>query len=307
MEINMQYNFNLLKDRVLDALEKTDLEYIRYELFKLKEPTITSGVGGSYVVSEFLAKVLNKKNKIISTNTEPRDLIYKTNEGYKNIISCSYSGNNYGVVLSFSNNLKKYLLSNNSFNNNLITYLKYDTSIEPEKSFISLGATMLPISIVLDYYLDGNFEKINENMQVYNYNFDAQNCVYEIFSGFDTNVTSTYLESTLMESGIGIPIVHDKYDYCHGRSTLSINHNNIAIYINRNTELDKLLLEELKKYYKEIVIIKSKFNDYILDDYQMLWQAMYLTKYIAEKQNKDLSKVLHSPITKKLYRYNGEL
>lgn len=46
----------------------------------------------------------------------------------------------------------------------------------------------------------------------------------------------------MVESGIGLPIIHDKYSYCHGRSTLATTNNNIAIYFNLNTELDKLLL-----------------------------------------------------------------
>ena len=45
----------------------------------------------------------------------------------------------------------------------------------------------------------------------------------------------------------------------------------------------------------------------ILDDYQMLIQSMYLTKHIAEKKSKDLSKVEYSPIVKKLYKYNGQI
>ena len=110
-----------------------------------------------------------------------------------------------------------------------------------------------------------------------------------------------------MESGLGIPIVHDKYDYCHGRSTLSINYNNIAIYLNKNTELDKLLLKELKKYYKDIIVLESNYKDDILDDYKMLIEAMYLTKYIGEQKNKDLSIVEHSPITKILYKYKGQV
>ena len=67
------------------------------------------------------------------------------------------------------------------------------------------------------------------------------------------------------------------------------------------------MLEELKKYYKTIIIIDSKFEDDILDDYQMLIQSMYLTKYIAEKKEKDLSKVDYSPIVKRLYKYNGNI
>jgi hypothetical protein len=67
------------------------------------------------------------------------------------------------------------------------------------------------------------------------------------------------------------------------------------------------MLEELKKYYSEVIIIDTKFEDQILDDYQMLIQSMYLTKYIAEKKAKDLSKVDYSPIVKKLYKYNGKI
>ena len=53
MEKNMKINFEYLKRRVEDALEKTDLEFIRSELLKIKDASIVSGVGGSSVVSEF--------------------------------------------------------------------------------------------------------------------------------------------------------------------------------------------------------------------------------------------------------------
>ena len=68
-----------------------------------------------------------------------------------------------------------------------------------------------------------------------------------------------------------------------------------------------MMLEELKKYYSIIITLDSKFKDQILDDYQMLIQSMYLTKYIAEKKSKDLSIVNHSPIVKKLYKYNRQI
>ena len=111
----------------------------------------------------------------------------------------------------------------------------------------------------------------------------------------------------MAEAGLGLPIVHDKYGYCHGRSTLSINYNNISIYLNRDTELDKLLIEELKKYYKDVIVISSKEKDRVKADFDMLVKSMYLTKYIAEEKNKDLSGVDYNPIVKKLYRYKGEL
>lgn len=307
MEKNMQINFKYLKERVIDSLEHTDLEFIRHELSKINEPTIFSGVEGSSVVSEFGSKVMNKKNGIISINSEPRDFIYRNNNPFRNVIACSYSGNNYGVKLSFLNELKKYLLSKNTFEDKDVTYLKYDTTIDSERSFISLGATLIPVSIIMDYYLNGKDKDLVDSIQEQDFNFEIESDIYEIYTGQDTSTASKYLESTITESGIGIPIVHDKYSYCHGRSTLNMNYKGVAIYFNRNTEFDRIMLEELKKYYKTIIIIDSKFEDDILDDYQMLIQSMYLTKYIAEKKEKDLSKVDYSPIVKRLYKYNGNI
>lgn len=307
MEKNMQINFKYLKERVIDSLEHTDLEFVRHELSKINEPTIFGGVGGSSVVSEFGSKVMNKKNGIISINSEPRDFIYRNNNPFRNVIACSYSGNNYGVKLSFLNELKKYLLSKNTFEDKDVTYLKYDTTIDSERSFISLGATLIPVSIIMDYYLNGKDKDLVDSIQEQDFNFEIESDIYEIYTGQDTSTASKYLESTITESGIGIPIVHDKYSYCHGRSTLNMNYKGVAIYFNRNTEFDRIMLEELKKYYKTIIIIDSKFEDDILDDYQMLIQSMYLTKYIAEKKEKDLSKVDYSPIVKRLYKYNGNI
>ena len=307
MEKSMKTNFEFLKERVVDSLNSTDLEFIRNELSKLEESTLFSGVGGSSVVSDFGAKVINAKNAIVSVNSEPRDFIYRNNNAFKNVVACSYSGNNYGVELSFLRGLKKYLLSNNSFDEKDVTYLKYDTNIDKERSFISLGATLIPVSILMDYYLNGRDNPMLESIEEASFDFDIESDIYEIYSGYDTSTSSKYLESTMVESGIGIPIVHDKYAYCHGRSTLGINYNGTAIYYNRNTEFDELLLEELKQYYSRIITIDSKYEDQILDDYQMLVQSMYLSKYIAEKKNKDLSKVEYSPIVKKLYKYKGKI
>ena len=307
MKKNMQENFALLKERVVDALNNTDVEFIRHELSKLDEPTLLSGVGGSSIVSEMGRTILESKNKIIAINNEPRDFIYRNNNLYKNIIACSYSGNNYGVKLSFDNHLSKYLLSNNSFAECGVTYLKYNTTLPKEKSFISLAATLIPTSIFMNYYLDGNNEFILECIKEKNFSFPLASDTYEIFTGYDTSTSFKYLESTLVEAGIGKPIKHDKYSFCHGRSTFGYAYDNNAIYFNRNTDFDQMMLEELKKYYKTIIVIDSQFHDQVLDDYQMLIQCMYLTKYLAEKQEKDLSGVDYSPFVKKLYNYAGEI
>ena len=176
-----------------------------------------------------------------------------------------------------------------------------------EKSFISLGATLIPIGILINYYLDGNNTIILDNIKETKYDFKPSSNIYEIFSGYDTSTASKYLESTIIESGIGIPIIHDKYSFCHGRSTFGTNYDANIIYFNKNTEFDYMILEELKKYYKTIIIINSKYKDQILDDYQMLIQSMFLTKYIAEYQNKDLSGVDYSPLVEKVYLYNKSI
>lgn len=299
MEKNMKVNFEYLKGRVVDTFDNTDTEFINYELSKLDKPTLVSGIGGSSVVSDFGAKVLSIKNSIITRNTEPRDMIYMNSGNYSNIVACSYGGSNYGVELSFNNDLKKYLLSRNR--NEDVVNLQYNTTIDNERSFISLGATLIPVSILINYCMNGDMSFLDD-IEEKKFMFDTECDIYEIFSGYDTSTTSKYLESTMVESGIGVPIVHDKYSYCHGRSTVSINNNSIAIFLNRNTELDILLLSEISRYYKSVIVIDGKYKDMILDDYQMLVQAMYLTKFIAESKSKDLSKVDYSPLCKTLYK-----
>ena len=304
MEKNMKENFEKLNIRVIDSLENTDLEKINYKLSKISGPTLISGVGGSSVVSEYGSKVLSFKNHIITRNTEPRDFKYLDTSLYKNVLACSYSGTNYGVKLAFLNDLKKYLLATKENDNDDIINLTYSFK-DSERSFISLAATLVPCSILLNYYLDNNKEIIIQNLDEYNFNFDNNCDAYEIFSGIETSTASKYLESTMVEAGIGIPIVHDKYSYCHGRSTLSTVSNNIAIYFNGNTTLDKVFLEELPKCYKDVIILDTYPN--LFDEYKLLIKCMYLTKYIAIKNQKDLSGVDYSSINKKIYKYNGDL
>jgi hypothetical protein len=265
---------------------------------------LETGVGGSSFVSEYASKILSNKNNIISVNVEPRDIKYMNIKPYKNVLACSYSGNNYGVDMSFNNDLKHYLLASKENDKKDITNLTY-TANDKEKSFISLAATLIPCSVLLNYYINNEWYRIIDDLDSYDFNFDTNCDTYEIFSGYETSSASKYLESTMVESGIGTPIIHDKYSYCHGRSTLSTISNNNAIYFFGNTNLDKILLEELPKYYKDIIILDSKNN--LFDEYQLLLKCMYLTKYIAESKSKDLSGVDYNPIVKKLYKYKGDL
>lgn len=304
MKENMYYNFLKLQNRILDSLEKTDLIEVKKILESIDEPTIVSGVGGSSVVSNFLSKVLSTKNCVICENVTARDLIYKNIDCFKNIIACSYSGENFGVDTSFDNHLNKYLLSKTEKGG--IVNIKY-SSEDIEKSFISLAATLIPMTILLAYYLDNDISIIKEILKILP-EFDIKKSdVYEILTGYETSTASKFIESTFVESGIGIPIIHDKYDYCHGRSTLGYNFDNSMIFFNMGNELDKLYEKELSNNYKNVIKFDRKYDDYIINDYYFTYLSMMLCKKIAEQKEKDLSIVEYSPLVKKLYYFKGEM
>ena len=307
MKPNMQDNFNLLEKRVLDSLEKTDLERIKYHLSKITTPTITTGVGGSSVVSNYTAKVLSTKNCIIAEHQEPRDMLYKSLRGYDNVIACSYGGRNYGIKTALTTNLNKYLLSGSESPEENITNLTYNSSYEKENSFISLAATLMPMSIMLAYYNDNDISVIKEILETartYDIKMDK---VYEILTGYDTSTASIYLDSTLAEAGLATPVIHDKYSLCHGRTTLSYNNDNSLIHFNRNTELDKIFQEQLPAYYNSVITLDSKYKDPIIDDFYLTYQAMLLSKVMAEEKKIDLSQVDYSPVVKKLYYFKGQM
>ncbi len=305
MRANMHDNFNLLESRVLDTLTKTNLERIKDVLSSIKTPTICTGVGGSNVVSNFASKVISKKNNCIVESIEPRSIIYKSLSGYSNVLACSYGGSNFGVETSFNNELNKYLLSTKIKEGvNNITYI---SSIEPEDSFISLAATLMPMSILLAYYADNDLSLIREILATKKAYLTRVSKIYEILSGYDTSTASIFLESTLAESGVAIPIVHDKYGYCHGRSTTSYHNNSSVIIFNKDTELDQKLLSLFQEYYQEVIQIDSRYQDSIIDDFYLTYQSMLLSKSIATSTNKDLSRVDYSPMVKKLYYFKGSM
>ena len=131
--------------------------------------------------------------------------------------------------------------------------------------------------------------------------------IYEILSGYETSTATEFIESTLVESGIGIPIVHDKYDFCHGRTTLGYKNNTNLIFFDCNNQLDILYRKELNNYYDNIISLNKKFNDEIINDYYLTYISMLLCKEIACRQDKDLSNVDYSPLVKKLYYFKDEM
>lgn len=312
MKKNMKKNFELLYDRVIDTSNVSDLKKINNQLSSISKSVICVGSGGSSVVSEYASKVFAKKNNCITITREPRDLLYDKNTTFFNeLFICSYSGKNIGVETALKFGLIKRLFTNNKdqlLNVDVITYL---SSLDKEDSFISLAATLMPISILLNYYLEGvEFKTLIDNILNSDYSFSlVDNTHFEILSGYDTSVAAKYLESTLVEAGLGMVVLHNKYDYCHGRTTLSYYHKgHTLVYLQAgNTELDKLLLQEVANLYDNIILLESNHGDNIIDNFNLLVQSMYLTKAIAESQKKDLSDVQYAPAVKKLYYFKGNM
>lgn len=163
------------------------------------------------------------------------------------------------------------------------------------------------MTILLLYYTNNNISIVEEILSK-DITFDINdNIIYEVLCGYETISASKFIESTMVESGIGIPILHDKYNYCHGRTTLSKHNHHNLIHFNNNTELDKLYINLLNDYYDNIILINKEYDDPIINDYYCTYISMLLCKQIAIKQNKDLAIVDYSPVAKKKYIYKGDM
>ena len=306
----MNYNFDLLKERVLNTLKLTN---ISSKLKKIKGNTICVGSGGSKVVATFASMVLNAKNNCGVKVLDPRDALYENLGSYKNLFVCSYSGSNLGVDILSTLKIKKYLLTYKEEEKENFINLNCKSSIDKEMSFISLAATLMPMSILLTYYLETDITNLINEMfeKVKNISFELEsiNLPFELLSGNDTLTPQIYLDSTFVESGLSSLVTHSKYDFCHGRSTLSYTQESNLIYLlSSKKELDNLLLTTIEKQYKSIIVLQSEYKDPIINNFYLTLQSMYLTKYIAQQKSIDLSIVNYNKeICKPLYKYQGEM
>lgn len=302
---DMYTNLDKMLPRILDTLKKTNLNYIFNELSNIKGPTIVTGVGGSSVVGEYLAKVLNKKNHIIAEFKFPRELLLTDLSEYENVISISYSGRNIGVDASFNNNLKKYLLSGSTREG--VTNLQYVVEDE-EFSFVSMAGTMIPLSIILMYYLN-DLDLIRDILSIRKeFNID-DSLIYEVLTSEKSKGACAMLESTLVEGSLGALIVHEKYNYCHGRTLFNHFNPNTStlIYMEDDSALDSLFKDNLFSTYKNVITIDKKYDDDVVDDYYKSFMCLLLCMQISEKQGKDMSIKYPPEVSELMYGYKGEM
>jgi hypothetical protein len=293
--------FATLKDKVEYAIANTDLDLFFRKLDEIEGPTLVCGVGGSSVVASFLAKVLREKKHIVSTFAFPRDLKYMDLTPYRNVISVSYSGNNIGAEVMFQTDLKKYLLTGNERDDcdNIVYHMIR------EDSYVSISATIVPLSLILLWYRndpDIVREILNEEIRS-----DSDNSFYEVMSGYETSTASVMLESSITESGMAACVVHDKYNYCHGRINLSRHSNADLIFFKMDNELDDLLYENLKNHFRKIITISRKYEDDVINDYYATLISLKLIREIANNKGTDISDMKELADNDVFYRFNGEM
>ena len=316
---NSELNYSLLESRILSVNDNnySKINDITEMLNNINDSTLIMATGGSKVVANYLDLIIQSKN-IISEVIEPRDFVYKRNaNSYSNLIVISSSGKSNGIEYAL-NNFKgnKVLLTQSLWSNEL--YSK-------ERSFISLAESICPMTILLDYVegvsrdkLDLINEKIiyllhksKDKIGKLDYDFKDKN-VLEILSGYDTRTSSYILESNMVETGTIPVVIHDKGAFCHGRSNLMFNYrDNPVLYLSHNNkELDKLLISLLNKEYNNVLLFDTfdLEDDIFFKEYYLSLQMYYLSRYISECKNIDVTMPEYNPnIVKKVYKYRGEM
>ena len=181
------------------------------------------------------------------------------------------------------------------------------------------------MTLLLDYIEGINKDKldlinekiikiINKSKNIIdNIKYDFSNKKHiEVISGYDTRTSSYILESNMIETGTIPVIIHDKGAFCHGRSNLMFNYNDgSVIYLSHNnTQLDDLLISLLKKEYNNILLFDTfdLEENIFFKEYYLSIQMYYLSKYISECKNIDLTMPdYNANIVKKVYKYRGEM
>jgi len=327
---SMEENFEKLENRLIEANQNIDASSLKESLDNIEGTAITIGCGGSLVVADYLSKVLNSRG-IFTTCKNSRDIVHGRFNA-NSLFGCSYSGKTYGIKLALENFIgNKYLITCNdkiNIDSDTKVILTGYSEMDKEKSFVSLSSTLIPIGEFLKYHENMSKEEFSNKVVSY---INEANCwlrsltyqnflgygsseVFEIITGYDTEVASIFLESTLIESGLGNVVVHDKYSYCHGRSTINYldeRSHNLIYLINEKTEIDDFLVDRLRKtdYFPMTVIDVSSSNTSSLErQYELLIKAVFLSKKIANDKRLDLSQVNYNrELVKKLYNYKGEM
>ena len=335
---NAKTNFDKLESRLLainsDKKNANDMSELIYSLVAGDRTSLIMATGGSKVVAYYLQMLVEAfgGKGLISQVIEPRDYFHRYDiDSFSRLAVISASGNTNGVneaLDSFKG--EKFLVCENKQDRDFDVITWGNDSYEKENSFISIASSLGPIVLMLDtIFALGGYEKgiIKEEMQEVDklvsrlinlckdkisnlpYSFKDEKIVH-IMSGYDTRCACNSLESNLVEAGLCAPIIHDKGSFCHGRSTL-VSRDTPVIYLShKKNELDKLLLDNLPRECDKVYEFNIDDLDecYFVKEFYLILQMHYLSKKIAEDNNKDLTKPNYKKeLVPPLYKYRGKL
>lgn len=283
-----------LEESIVKSLNASSLEMIFEKLKELKEPTLICGVGGSHVVSIFLEKVLEEKNKIMVQNITVEEYFMHNLEQYQNLFLVSHSGKNYGIKELSKAKQKKYLMTTRKTKIANETLLQYQI-INSTKSFVSIQNT-IPLSILLCYYKATMTIELPKKEA---YEIKAYHNIHIVYDEL-SKTAANFLESSFVEAGISTVTLHTKYSLCHGRSN-SFSESSFIIYLCATKgDLDKLLIEEIPKIASNFLLLES-LKPSIEADYELTIKALYL----LEQMQEEFVNVKYNQIIPTIYHFKG--
>ncbi|MCT4613158.1 MAG: hypothetical protein N4A47_07315 [Clostridia bacterium] len=317
MKKNMNYNFEALLERIKDAHLKTDgYEKLRESISNIKGNTFITGTGGSYAVASFAKSVLKNEIEGQVSVLKPRDVLFENIDYIDNIIGFSYSGKSPSIKNAVSRDIQNKIIITADGERAKLKMLGADIVDYGfgKKSFISIGSSIVPMSMLLRYGLGINAKEIiaicaefiKKSLEFETNNIYDKNKILEVFGDARTYTPYNILESNIIESGMMPVIKHEKNDYSHGRSILNYNfRNSNGIYlINEKTSQDEILVNNfLPKFYNNLTVVESE-NVGITGEFELAVKSMFITKEMAKIANIDLSNVNYPEDVRDIYSFD---
>ena len=174
-----------------------------------------------------------------------------------------------------------------------------------ELSYVSISATLVPLNLLFLYYCD-DYDLLKEilNKEI---SSASNNDSYEVISGYETQTASIILESSFIESGMASCILHDKYNFCHGRINNSRRADSDLIFFKGNNELDEMLEENLPNHFRKIITIEKEYEDDVINDFYATLLSMKLIRDIAQNKHRDISDMDELEDNDVFYLFNGKM
>ena len=304
---------------------------------------ICIGSGGSSIPSEYTKTIINNTFGVDIQTMFPKEYLETNTEKYMehlNLICFSYSGsspeiiqllngkyNKVYIVTKANEEDLKISLKENNVDISKIRIVSYNNQSTKERGFLSIEGIIVPSLIVhmliknikkekMIKVFKEQLEKQREKVEKYFKENNEQlkkafkeNNIIDIYYDNYTKPIMCDLESKIVETGIFRCTIHEKKNFSHGRFiTLEKYPSDVQIYLKskKDTKYDNELLEYLKIYSKNLIILESDEEN----DNGILELLIYSQLFIYEISKlikKDLSNPDYSKDSMKIYRYNKEI